>query len=61
MTQQQWNTLNTTFSYRFAMDNSPSISGLSQSLLNIVDLEVGGWVASLQSPEEVGWQAAPVA
>ncbi|GAB4819763.1 hypothetical protein N2152v2_006809 [Parachlorella kessleri] len=55
MTQQQWYTLNTTFSYRFAMDNSPSISGLSQSLLNIVDLELSLAVNKLQQVGKITW------
>ena len=38
MTQAQWFDLETTFSYRFAMDNVPRT--IAQALLDVVDMEV---------------------
>ena len=38
MTQEQWFDLDSSFSFRFAMDNSPE--GISEELISVMDMEV---------------------
>ena len=53
MTQAQWFDLETTFSYRFAMDNVPR--AIAQALLDVVDMEVSEWgpVPLANKPAEI--------
>ncbi|GAB4819670.1 hypothetical protein N2152v2_006716 [Parachlorella kessleri] len=53
MTQEQWYNLESSFSYRFGMDNGPAT--ISQELLNIVDLSLSLAVERVDQVARVTW------